>query len=267
MNTIATTAAAADHCEDPKQHQQPKKKVVTSALAALQQKQLLINGIGSPSSSSSTRMSAIFGNRLDSEEYDEYMNRGNENREETVALLTEHYYNILKDIGEDPGRQGLLKTPERAAKAFRYYTCGYNINLQELLNDAVFNEDHDEMVIVRDIEMFSLCEHHLTPIIGHVSIGYLPNKKVLGLSKLARVVEMYSRRLQVQERMTKQIANAITEAIKPHGVGVVVEAAHMCMIMRGVQKINSKTITSTMLGEFRDNPKSREEFLTLIRSK
>ncbi|XP_017461517.1 PREDICTED: GTP cyclohydrolase 1-like, partial [Rhagoletis zephyria] len=132
MNTIATsTAAAADHCEDPKQQQQPKKKVVTSALAALQQKQLLINGIGSPSSSSSsTRMSAIFGNRLDSEEYDEYMNRGNENREETVALLTEHYYNILKDIGEDPGRQGLLKTPERAAKAFRYYTCGYNINLQ-----------------------------------------------------------------------------------------------------------------------------------------
>ena len=133
MNTIATsTAAAADHCEDPKQQQQSKKKVVTSTLAALQQKQLLINGIGSPSSnsSSSTRMSAIFGNRLDSEEYDEYMNRGNENREETVALLTEHYYNILKDIGEDPGRQGLLKTPERAAKAFRYYTCGYNINLQ-----------------------------------------------------------------------------------------------------------------------------------------
>lgn len=130
MNTIATTAAA-DHCEDPKQQQQSKKKVVTSALAALQQKQLLINGIGSSSSSSSsTRMSAIFGNRLDSEEYDEYMNRGNENREETVALLTEHYYNILKDIGEDPGRQGLLKTPERAAKAFRYYTCGYNINLQ-----------------------------------------------------------------------------------------------------------------------------------------
>ncbi|KAI2801139.1 hypothetical protein RDWZM_009574 [Blomia tropicalis] len=211
-------------------------------------------------------MSCMFKNRLDSEEYDEYMNKGNEDREETVANLSEHYHNILKAVGEDPTRQGLLKTPERAAKAFRYYTCGYNIKLEDLLNDAIFNEDHDEMVIVKDIEMFSLCEHHLTPIIGHVSIGYLPNKKVLGLSKLARVVEMFSRRLQVQERLTKQIANAITEAIKPNGVGVVIEAAHMCMVMRGVQKINSKTITSTMLGEFRENPKTREEFLTLIRA-
>ncbi|KAH9517645.1 GTP cyclohydrolase 1, variant 2 [Dermatophagoides farinae] len=189
--------------------------------------------------------------RYDSEEYDEYMSKGNEDRELIVDRLSQHYHNILLDIGEDPTkRQGLYKTPERAAKAFH------------ILNDAIFNEDHDEMVIVKDIEMFSLCEHHLTPIIGHVSIGYLPNKKVLGLSKLARVVEMYSRRLQVQERLTKQIATAITEAINPAGVGVVIEAAHMCMIMRGVQKINSKTITSCMLGEFRDNPKTREEFLT-----
>ncbi|XP_075680066.1 GTP cyclohydrolase punch isoform X2 [Dermatophagoides pteronyssinus] len=204
--------------------------------------------------------------KYDSEEYDDYMAKGNEDRELIVDRLKEHYHNILVDIGEDPTkRQGLYKTPERAAKAFRYYTCGYNLKLEDILNDAIFNEDHDEMVIVKDIEMFSLCEHHLTPIIGHVSIGYLPNKQVLGLSKLARVVEMYSRRLQVQERLTKQIATAIVEAVNPSGVGVVIEAAHMCMVMRGVQKINSKTITSCMLGEFRENPKTREEFLSLIR--
>lgn len=134
------------------------------------------------------------------------------------------------------------------------------------MNDAIFDENHDEMVVVKDIEMFSMCEHHLVPFIGKVSIGYLPNGKVLGLSKLARIVEIYSRRLQVQERLTKQIALAVCDAVEPHGVGVVVEATHMCMVMRGVQKINAKTVTSAMLGGFRDDSKTREEFLTFVRT-
>ncbi|KHN81413.1 GTP cyclohydrolase 1 [Toxocara canis] len=175
------------------------------------------------------------------------------------------YTSVIKHVGEDVERQGLLKTPERAAKAMLFFTKGYEENLDDILNEAVFDEDHDEMVIVRDIEMFSLCEHHLVPFFGRVHIGYLPNKKVLGLSKLARIVEMFSRRLQVQERLTKQIATAMLQAVQPTGVGVVVEASHMCMVMRGVQKINAITSTSCMLGVFRDDPKTREEFLNLIR--
>ncbi|XP_788725.3 GTP cyclohydrolase 1 [Strongylocentrotus purpuratus] len=175
------------------------------------------------------------------------------------------YRSIIRGVGEDPNRQGLKKTPDRAAKAMMFFTKGYEEKIEDVLNDAIFDEDHDEMVVVKDIEMFSLCEHHLVPFIGKVSVGYLPNKRVLGLSKVARLVEIYSRRLQVQERLTKQIALAVTEAIAPAGVGVVIEAVHMCMVMRGVQKLNSKTITSCMLGDFREDPKTRDEFLQLIR--
>ncbi|CAJ0582865.1 unnamed protein product, partial [Mesorhabditis spiculigera] len=193
---------------------------------------------------------------------------GEKHAEETptpLAQMTACYRQIISHVGEDVNRQGLLKTPERAAKAMLDFTRGYEQNLDELLNEAIFDEDHDEVVIVKDIDMFSLCEHHLVPFMGRVHIAYLPNKRVLGLSKLARVVDMFSKRLQVQERMTKQIATAITEAVQPHGVAVVIEASHMCMVMRGVQKANAMTTTSCMLGEFRDNPKTRDEFLALIR--
>lgn len=188
----------------------------------------------------------------------------NDSRKDLVNSISNNYREILSAIGEDPSRQGLLKTPERAAKAMLYFTKGYEDNISSILNNAIFTEDHDEMVVVKDIEMFSLCEHHLVPFIGKVSIGYLPNKRIVGLSKLARIVEVFSRRLQVQERLTKQIAVALTKAIDPSGVGVIIEATHMCMVMRGVQKINAKTITSTMLGTFREDPKTREEFLTLV---
>ncbi|KAI6176351.1 GTP cyclohydrolase 1 [Aphelenchoides bicaudatus] len=174
------------------------------------------------------------------------------------------YKSIIKHVGEDVERQGLVKTPQRAARAMLEFTKGYEMNLDDILNEAVFDEDHDEMVIVRDIEMFSTCEHHMVPFIGKVHIGYLPNKKVLGLSKFARIVEIFSRRLQLQERLTKQIATAILQAVQPAGVAVVIEASHMCMVMRGVQKINATTTTSSMLGTFRDDPKTREEFLSLI---
>ncbi|XP_032883146.1 GTP cyclohydrolase 1 isoform X1 [Amblyraja radiata] len=192
--------------------------------------------------------------------------RSIEDNQMNLPSLQAAYSAILRGLGEDPDRQGLLRTPWRAATAMQFFTKGYQENISDIVNNAIFDEDHDEMVIVKDIDMFSMCEHHLVPFIGKVHIGYLPERRLLGLSKLARIVEIYSRRLQVQERLTKQIAVAITEALQPAGVGVVVEATHMCMVMRGVQKINSKTVTSTMLGVFREDPKTREEFLTLIRN-
>ncbi|XP_069810781.1 GTP cyclohydrolase 1-like [Dendropsophus ebraccatus] len=185
--------------------------------------------------------------------------------EDKLPAIEHAYTTILKELGEDPEREGLLKTPLRAAKAMQYFTKGYQETIQDVLNNAMFDENHDEIVIVKDIDVFSLCEHHLVPFFGKVHIGYLPDKKVVGLSKLARIVEIFSRRLQVQERLTKQIALAINEALQPMGVAVVMEASHMCMVMRGVQKMNSRTVTSTMHGIFRDDPKTREEFLSLIK--
>ncbi|KAK6481423.1 GTP cyclohydrolase 1 [Huso huso] len=199
------------------------------------------------------------------ESWKEERTRSIEDNEMNLPGIAAAYTSILRGLGEDPLRQGLLKTPRRAATAMQFFTKGYQEKISDVLNNAIFDEDHDEMVIVKDIDMFSMCEHHLVPFIGKVHIGYLPNKRVVGLSKLARIVEIYSRRLQVQERLTKQIAVAITESLQPSGVGVVIEASHMCMVMRGVQKMNSKTVTSTMLGVFREDPKTREEFLKLIK--
>ncbi|KAG5513741.1 hypothetical protein PMAC_000779 [Pneumocystis sp. 'macacae'] len=174
---------------------------------------------------------------------------------------------MLECLGEDPTREGLKKTPERYAKAMLFFTKGYEENMIDIVNGAIFTEDHDEMVIVRDIHFFSMCEHHLVPFTGKISVGYIPNKKVIGLSKIVRLTEMFSRRLQLQERLTKQIAIALFEMLKPKGVGVIIEASHLCMIMRGVQKPGSITITSHMLGAFREASKTRKEFLTLISKK
>ena len=175
---------------------------------------------------------------------------------------------LLAELGEDPRREGLEKTPERVEAALRFLTSGYRVDPREILDGAVFTEDtYDEMVLVKDIDFYSLCDHHLLPFFGKAHIAYVPNRKILGLSKLARLVEMFSRRLQVQERMTTQIAQTLYSALRPKGVGVVVEAVHLCMLMRGVEKQNSKAVTSAMLGGFRDRPETRAEFLELLKNR
>ena len=174
------------------------------------------------------------------------------------------YTQILETIGEDPTRNGLLKTPQRAAKAFQFLMQGYHQNVEEVLNDAIFDEEYDEMVIVKDIEFYSLCEHHLLPFFGKCHVGYIPRKKIVGLSKIPRIVDMFARRLQVQERLTRQIAEALRDVLHPAGVAVVMEAQHLCMMVRGVQKQHSQTMTNVMLGEFRDKNSTRAEFMRCI---
>ncbi|QQR80519.1 MAG: GTP cyclohydrolase I FolE [Deltaproteobacteria bacterium] len=175
-------------------------------------------------------------------------------------------YDVIKNIGEDPDREGLLKTPHRVATSLRFLTSGYQQDIKDLLNGAIFNEANDEMVTLKDISLYSLCEHHLLPFFGRCHIAYIPNKKIIGLSKLARLVDMFSRRLQVQERLTKQIAETLQTTLKPLGVAVVIEAEHLCMQMRGVQKRGATMVTSAMLGGFRTHQATREEFLKIIKS-
>ena len=176
-----------------------------------------------------------------------------------------HMREILEMVGEDPSREGLLRTPERYEKALRFLTSGYNTSLEEIVNEAIFHVRVDEMVMVKDIEFFSMCEHHMLPFFGKVHVAYLPKDKVIGLSKIPRIVNMFARRLQLQERMTQQIAEAVESAISPRGVGVLVEAQHFCMMMRGVEKQHSGTVTSNMLGNFRKSKATRDEFLALVR--
>lgn len=186
--------------------------------------------------------------------------------EQLTTDMAAHYKKIIEHLGEDPSREGLIKTPERIAKAMQYLTQGYEMNAQDIINSAKFHESYSEMVIVKDIELYSLCEHHLLPFIGKAHIAYIPNGYITGLSKLARVVDCYARRLQVQERLTHQILDAIQEALDPIGVAVVIEAKHMCMMMRGVQKQNSVTTTSAFSGQFAKD-ETRSEFLRLLNSK
>ena len=176
------------------------------------------------------------------------------------------YRSIISDIGEDPGREGLLDTPARAAKALQYLTRGYNQSIDEVVNNAIFESENDQMILVKDIELYSLCEHHMLPFIGKCHVAYIPTGKVIGLSKISRIVDMYARRLQIQENLTKQIADTLMEAIRPAGVGVIIEAQHLCMMMRGVEKQNSSMTTSMMLGTFLDHDRTRSEFLRLVRS-
>jgi len=180
-------------------------------------------------------------------------------------LLTQDVEETLRLLGEDPEREGLLRTPQRVADSLLFLTSGYAMTVEDIVGGAVFAEPYEEMVLVKDIELYSLCEHHMLPFFGKAHVAYLPRGRIVGLSKVARLVDMFARRLQVQERLTTQIAEAIEDCLKPYGVAVVIEASHLCMMMRGIEKQNSQTLTSCMLGSFREDEKSRAEFLELIR--
>ena len=182
------------------------------------------------------------------------------------ASLNELYAEMIRRMGEDPERDGLIRTPDRMEKSMAFLTRGYGQTVEEVLHGALFDVEYDEMVIVKDIEFYSLCEHHLLPFYGKAHVAYVPHKKVIGLSKVARVVDVFARRLQVQERLTRQVAEAIEDAIHPQGVGVILEAQHLCMMMRGVEKQHSATVTSAMLGAFKTQMQTRNEFLSLVRS-
>lgn len=183
---------------------------------------------------------------------------------EESASIAEHLKAILASVGEDPEREGLLRTPERSERALRFLTSGYKMDVNAIVNDALFTVKYDEMVIVKDIEFFSLCEHHLLPFYGKIHVAYLPNEKVIGLSKIPRIVDVFARRFQIQERMTQEIAETIQELVAPRGVGVICEARHFCMMMRGVEKQHSGTVTSAMLGSFRTQKETRDELLSLV---
>lgn len=184
--------------------------------------------------------------------------------EHNILRVEELTRELLSQVGEDPGREGLQRTPARAARAWEFLTNGYRTDLGELLNEAIFHEDCSEMVVVKDVEFFSLCEHHLLPFFGRAHVGYLPRGKVIGLSKIPRIIDMHARRLQVQERLTSEVAQALMRVLEPGGVAVVMEARHMCMQMRGVEKQNSYATTSAMLGEFHDDQETRAEFMSII---
>ena len=185
-----------------------------------------------------------------------------EDKMRNIESLTK---SLLKELGEDPKREGLIKTPLRVAKAWEYLSQGYNQKVEKLINNAIFSENYDQMVVVKDIEFYSMCEHHLLPFFGHAHIAYIPNGKIIGLSKIPRLVDMFARRLQVQERMTQEIANSLNDALNPSGVAIIIEAQHMCMQMRGVEKKKSYMSTSSMVGIFRSDNKTRKEFLDLIK--
>lgn len=186
------------------------------------------------------------------------------NKQESIIKLTQHYQEILANIGEDLSREGLQSTPERAAKAFYYLTQGYDLDLDKIINNALFSCKSNEMVVVKNIELFSICEHHMLPIIGKCHVGYVPNGKILGLSKIARIVDMFARRLQIQENLNQEIAEAILKVTNAQGVGVIIDATHLCIMTRGVEKQHATMKTSSMLGSFKDDQKTREEFLALL---
>jgi GTP cyclohydrolase I len=185
-------------------------------------------------------------------------------RQEAELTIAPYVEEILKNLGEDPSRQGLLKTPERVDRALKFLTSGYSTDIEKLVNNAMYTVEYDEMVVVKDIEFFSLCEHHMLPFFGKMHVGYIANKKVIGLSKIPRIVDAFARRLQIQERLTQEIARCLNDHLEPQGVGVVCEAQHFCMMMRGVEKQHSGTVTSAMLGAFREQKQTRDEFLSLI---